>query len=82
MVFSSGSCRGAVISTRAFEPVSNKMAPLLNLKSSNSFSTCLSSTVLIDKDQSPKWNPPTLEEVSHQMVEQSFSSLGHKDLTF
>uniref|UniRef100_A0A674MW63 3-hydroxyisobutyryl-CoA hydrolase n=1 Tax=Takifugu rubripes TaxID=31033 RepID=A0A674MW63_TAKRU len=38
--------------------------------------------VLIDKDQSPKWNPPTLEEVSHQMVEQSFSSLGHKDLTF
>lgn len=52
------------------------------MKSSNNFSTCSSSTVLIDKDHSPKWNPPTLEEVSPQMVEQSFSSLGHKDLTF
>uniref|UniRef100_A0A3Q3XAW2 3-hydroxyisobutyryl-CoA hydrolase n=1 Tax=Mola mola TaxID=94237 RepID=A0A3Q3XAW2_MOLML len=38
--------------------------------------------VLVDKDQSPKWNPSTLEEVSDQMVEQCFSSLGDKDLAF
>uniref|UniRef100_A0AAX7V653 3-hydroxyisobutyryl-CoA hydrolase n=1 Tax=Astatotilapia calliptera TaxID=8154 RepID=A0AAX7V653_ASTCA len=37
--------------------------------------------VLVDKDQNPKWNPSTLEEVSNQMVEQCFSSLGEKDLT-
>lgn len=40
------------------------------------------SAVLIDKDQSPRWNPPTLEEVSDEMMERCFSSLGHKDLTF
>lgn len=38
--------------------------------------------VLVDKDQSPKWNPSTLEGVSDQYVEQCFSSLGEKDLTF
>lgn len=38
--------------------------------------------VLVDKDQSPKWNPSTLEGVSDQSVEQCFSSLGGKDLTF
>jgi len=38
--------------------------------------------VLIDKDQNPKWNPSTLEEVSYQSVDQCFSSLGEKDLTF
>ncbi|KAA8588375.1 hypothetical protein FQN60_001569 [Etheostoma spectabile] len=38
--------------------------------------------VLVDKDQNPKWNPSTLEEVSEQAVEQCFSSLGDKDLTF
>ncbi|CAB1447150.1 unnamed protein product [Pleuronectes platessa] len=38
--------------------------------------------VLVDKDQSPKWSPSTLEEVSEQSVEQCFSSLGDKDLTF
>ncbi|XP_034741272.1 3-hydroxyisobutyryl-CoA hydrolase, mitochondrial [Etheostoma cragini] len=38
--------------------------------------------VLVDRDQSPKWNPSTLEEVSEQAVEQCFSSLGDKDLTF
>ncbi|XP_037344368.2 3-hydroxyisobutyryl-CoA hydrolase, mitochondrial [Pungitius pungitius] len=38
--------------------------------------------VLIDKDQSPKWSPSTLEEVSEQSVDQCFSSLGEKDLTF
>ncbi|XP_039455822.1 3-hydroxyisobutyryl-CoA hydrolase, mitochondrial isoform X2 [Oreochromis aureus] len=37
--------------------------------------------VLVDKDQNPKWNPSTLEEVSDQMVEHCFSSLGEKDLT-
>ncbi|XP_034077419.1 3-hydroxyisobutyryl-CoA hydrolase, mitochondrial [Gymnodraco acuticeps] len=39
-------------------------------------------SVLIDKDQNPKWNPSTLEEVSEESVEQCFSSLGEKDLTF
>lgn len=38
--------------------------------------------VLVDKDQSPRWKPPTLEEVSDQTVERCFSPLGHKDLTF
>lgn len=38
--------------------------------------------VLVDKDQNPKWNPPTLEEVSDHSVDQCFSSLGEKDLTF
>ncbi|XP_038575483.1 3-hydroxyisobutyryl-CoA hydrolase, mitochondrial [Micropterus salmoides] len=38
--------------------------------------------VLVDKDQNPKWNPSTLEEVSDQTVDQCFSSLGEKDLTF
>ncbi|XP_010795062.1 3-hydroxyisobutyryl-CoA hydrolase, mitochondrial-like [Notothenia coriiceps] len=37
-------------------------------------------SVLIDKDQNPKWNPSTLEEVSEESVEQCFSSLGEKDL--
>lgn len=36
--------------------------------------------VLIDKDQSPKWKPATLAEVSEQHIEDSFASLGDKDL--
>uniref|UniRef100_UPI003AB08B1A 3-hydroxyisobutyryl-CoA hydrolase, mitochondrial isoform X1 n=1 Tax=Centroberyx gerrardi TaxID=166262 RepID=UPI003AB08B1A len=38
--------------------------------------------LLVDKDQSPKWNPSSLEEVSDQSVEECFSSLGEKDLRF
>ncbi|MEQ2299490.1 hypothetical protein AMECASPLE_015682, partial [Ameca splendens] len=38
--------------------------------------------VLIDKDQNPRWNPSTLEEVSDQLVDECFGSLGEKDLTF
>ncbi|XP_067300427.1 3-hydroxyisobutyryl-CoA hydrolase, mitochondrial [Pseudorasbora parva] len=36
--------------------------------------------VLIDKDQSPKWKPSTLSEVSEQAVEDCFSSLGEREL--
>ncbi|XP_051566256.1 3-hydroxyisobutyryl-CoA hydrolase, mitochondrial-like [Myxocyprinus asiaticus] len=36
--------------------------------------------VLINKDQSPKWKPSTLSEVSEQTVEECFSSLGERDL--
>ncbi|XP_051563917.1 3-hydroxyisobutyryl-CoA hydrolase, mitochondrial [Myxocyprinus asiaticus] len=36
--------------------------------------------VLIDKDQSPKWKPSTLSEVSEKTVEECFSSLGERDL--
>ncbi|XP_041663825.1 3-hydroxyisobutyryl-CoA hydrolase, mitochondrial isoform X1 [Cheilinus undulatus] len=38
--------------------------------------------VLVDKDQNPKWNPSTLEEVTDEFLEQCFSSLGDKELTF
>uniref|UniRef100_A0A3Q3IVP6 3-hydroxyisobutyryl-CoA hydrolase n=1 Tax=Monopterus albus TaxID=43700 RepID=A0A3Q3IVP6_MONAL len=38
--------------------------------------------VLVDRDQSPKWKPSTLEEVSDQSIDQCFASLGEKDLTF
>uniref|UniRef100_A0A3P9A176 3-hydroxyisobutyryl-CoA hydrolase n=1 Tax=Esox lucius TaxID=8010 RepID=A0A3P9A176_ESOLU len=37
-------------------------------------------TVLVDKDQSPKWNPSTLEEVSDKSVEDCFLSLEEHDL--
>ncbi|XP_061548487.1 3-hydroxyisobutyryl-CoA hydrolase, mitochondrial [Phycodurus eques] len=37
--------------------------------------------VLVDKDQSPKWKPPTLEEVTDPSVDQCFSSLGDLDLS-
>ncbi|XP_061697110.1 3-hydroxyisobutyryl-CoA hydrolase, mitochondrial [Syngnathoides biaculeatus] len=36
--------------------------------------------VLVDKDQSPKWKPSTLEEVTDPSVDQCFSSLGDMDL--
>uniref|UniRef100_A0A8D3E7L8 3-hydroxyisobutyryl-CoA hydrolase n=1 Tax=Scophthalmus maximus TaxID=52904 RepID=A0A8D3E7L8_SCOMX len=38
--------------------------------------------VLVDRDQNPRWSPSTLEEVSEQRVQQCFSSLGERDLTF
>ncbi|XP_077473137.1 3-hydroxyisobutyryl-CoA hydrolase, mitochondrial [Stigmatopora argus] len=37
--------------------------------------------VLVDKDQSPKWKPSTLEEVTDQSVDECFSSLGDADLS-
>ncbi|NXF74503.1 HIBCH protein, partial [Sclerurus mexicanus] len=36
--------------------------------------------VLIDKDQSPRWKPPTLEEVSDEFVDNCFKPLGNDDL--
>ncbi|XP_056610917.1 3-hydroxyisobutyryl-CoA hydrolase, mitochondrial [Triplophysa dalaica] len=36
--------------------------------------------VLIDRDQSPKWKPSTLSEVTEQAIEDCFSSLGERDL--
>lgn len=42
--------------------------------------SCGLSAVLVDKDQSPKWKPATLADVSEQSVEESFASLGERDL--
>jgi enoyl-CoA hydratase len=36
--------------------------------------------VLVDKDNRPKWNPPTLAEVSESLVEACFAPLGERDL--
>ncbi|NXF00871.1 HIBCH protein, partial [Smithornis capensis] len=36
--------------------------------------------VLIDKDQSPRWKPPTLEEVSDEFVDNCFKPLGNDEL--
>ncbi|XP_037018863.2 3-hydroxyisobutyryl-CoA hydrolase, mitochondrial isoform X3 [Artibeus jamaicensis] len=38
--------------------------------------------VLIDKDQSPKWKPATLKEVTDEDLNNSFKSLGSNDLKF
>jgi enoyl-CoA hydratase/carnithine racemase len=38
--------------------------------------------VVIDKDQAPKWQPPTLDAVADEQVEQYFASLGADELTF
>jgi enoyl-CoA hydratase len=38
--------------------------------------------VVIDKDQKPKWTPPTLEGVSHTQVDGYFADLGPRELTF
>lgn len=36
--------------------------------------------LLIDKDQSPKWSPATLADVTDEIVEEHFKSLGDDDL--
>lgn len=38
--------------------------------------------VLIDKDQSPKWNPASLKEVTNEDLNSYFKSLGSSDLKF
>ena len=38
--------------------------------------------VLIDKDNAPAWQPPTLDAVDAAMVEAYFAPLGDRDLTF
>lgn len=39
-------------------------------------------TVLIDKDQSPKWKPADLKEVTDEALNNHFKSLGSNDLKF
>ncbi|XP_060113269.1 3-hydroxyisobutyryl-CoA hydrolase, mitochondrial [Heteronotia binoei] len=36
--------------------------------------------VIVDKDQSPKWKPATLEEVTDEFLDSCFKSLGSSDL--
>jgi enoyl-CoA hydratase len=38
--------------------------------------------VLVDKDQSPQWDPPRIEDVDDDTVERAFQSLGERDLVF
>lgn len=38
--------------------------------------------VLVDKDQNPTWSPATLEDVTDELVNKHFESLGASDLTF
>jgi enoyl-CoA hydratase len=38
--------------------------------------------VIIDKDNAPKWDPPTLAGVSGQMLDDIFAPLGEGELTF
>jgi enoyl-CoA hydratase len=38
--------------------------------------------MLVDKDQSPRWRPPTLEGVSEALVESYFRPIGEHELTF
>lgn len=39
-------------------------------------------SVLIDKDQSPKWNPASLKDITNEDVDSYFKSLGSSDLKF
>ena len=38
--------------------------------------------VIVDKDNAPKWDPPTLAGVSDQMLDDVFAPLGEGELTF
>ncbi len=38
--------------------------------------------IIIDKDQSPKWKPATLADVSAAEVEEYFATLGDDELSF
>ena len=35
---------------------------------------------LVDKDRTPRWNPPVLEEVREAQVEAHFAGLGPREL--
>jgi enoyl-CoA hydratase len=37
---------------------------------------------LIDKDQTPRWRPPSLAEIDDEMIETYFAPLGDRELTF
>jgi len=38
--------------------------------------------LIIDKDQAPRWQPPTIAELDEQTIEAHFASLGPGELTF
>jgi enoyl-CoA hydratase len=38
--------------------------------------------VLVDKDQQPRWDPPTLAAVTEAMVDSYFAPLGEAELRF
>src|SRR5262249_5393218 len=38
--------------------------------------------LIVDKDNAPKWDPPTLAGVTNQMLDDIFASLGEGELTF
>ena len=38
--------------------------------------------VIVEKDQSPKWQPPSLAEVSSEVLDKAFAPLGEADLQF
>jgi enoyl-CoA hydratase len=37
---------------------------------------------VIDKDRSPKWSPPRIEDVTPEMIAPYFASLGKDELVF
>lgn len=50
------------------------------IKFTDSFMSYFIFIVLIDKDQAPKWKPATLEEVTDEVLDSCFKSLGSNDL--
>ena len=38
--------------------------------------------VIIDRDNAPVWDPPRLEDVGDDLLDEIFSSLGPEELTF